>query len=148
MSIANFTNLLMKVDLYLDTEFNGFGGPLLSMALVSKEGHSFYEVLEFSGNYDSWVAKNVVPKFMKSPVNCKTFQLNLENFLNSFSEINVIADWPEDIAHFCNSLIIGPGMRMKLPDVLTFQIDFNLPNTAYASKVPHNALEDAKSLIP
>jgi len=138
----------MKTDLYLDTEFNGFGGPLLSMALVSKDGHEFYEVLEFSGDYDPWVAKHVVPKFMKSPVNCKTFQSNLENFLNSFSEINVIADWPEDIAHFCNALIIGPGSRMRLPKVVTFQIDFNLPNTALCSLVPHNALEDAKSLIP
>ncbi len=30
---------------YIDTEFNGTGGQLLSLALVREDGLSFYEVL-------------------------------------------------------------------------------------------------------
>jgi len=138
---------LMKTDLFLDTEFNGFGGSLLSMALVSKEGHTFYEVLEFNGQYDPWVAKNVVPKFMKDPVSCKKFQEKLEEFLGNFTHVNIIADWPEDISHFCNCLIVAPGFRMRLPGTMTFEVDFYLNPTAICSKVPHNALEDAKSMM-
>ncbi len=34
------------MNLFLDCEFNGFGGELISMALVDEHGLFFYEVLE------------------------------------------------------------------------------------------------------
>lgn len=40
--------------LYLDTEFNGFGGSLISAALVSTGGHEWYEVLPCS-HPNAWV---------------------------------------------------------------------------------------------
>lgn len=45
---------------YLDTEFDGFGGPLLSLALVREDGASFYVVTSASAE-NEWVKANVEP---------------------------------------------------------------------------------------
>ena len=34
--------------LWLDTEFNGWEGGLISMGITSEDGKEFYEVLEFN----------------------------------------------------------------------------------------------------
>ena len=36
----------MKINLFLDCEFNGFNGELISMALVSEHGDEFYEACD------------------------------------------------------------------------------------------------------
>jgi hypothetical protein len=46
--------------LFLDCEFNGFGGELISMALVDENERYFYEVLPCI-NLTSWVLNNVIP---------------------------------------------------------------------------------------
>lgn len=125
------------MNLYLDTEFDGFGGKLLSMALVSSDGNQFYEVLDRPIT-DTWVRNNVLPKFDKSPISLCTFQIELQKFLSRWSHVTVIADWPEDIAHFCSALIIGPGTRITIP-----QLDFKLIPITSVSNIPHNALSDA-----
>ena len=139
---------------YIDTEFNGFCGRLISMAIVSEDLSSeFYEVLNQDTYYnphaglylDPWVKENVIPYLNKESVSVKEFQYNLEKFLNDNSEdgkIRIIADWPEDLTHFCKMLIIAPGRRLLVPEFeLVFKED--LP---YESKIPHNALEDAKAI--
>ena len=137
---------MSKTNLYLDTEFNGFEGSLISLALVSPEGHEFYEVLDYSSMIvDPWVQKHVIPVLNKPSINCKQFQQNLKNFLNQFQQINIVCDWPEDIVHFTKFLINGPGTRILHPP-MTFELDYNLPDTSIYSKIPHNALEDARAL--
>lgn len=56
--------------------------------------------------------------------------------------VQQIADWPEDVAHFCNFLITGPGTRIDTPP-LTFEVRRDLDAV---SKIPHNALEDARAM--
>ena len=135
--------------LWVDTEFNGFNGELLSIALVAENGEEFYEVLMYSSATDPWVADHVLPVMnshaglgMRNPVSrCRVTRL-LQHFLMQFESIHVIADWPEDIAHFCRLLLTEvPGERINTPP-LTMEIKrFDAP-----SKVPHNALEDARGM--
>jgi len=139
---------------YLDTEFNGFLGRMISMALVSDNlDIEFYEVL-FPNTYcnpnggiplDPWVKKNVIPILNKDPITVSEFQFKLEKFLMNNAEdgiIRIVADWPEDLTHFCKMLITGPGHRISLPELeLVYK-----PNIHYDSKIPHNALEDARAI--
>lgn len=133
--------------IYLDTEFNGFQGELISMGLVAEDGSEFYEVLPYEHmSIDPWVEQHVIPILDKEPVNKLMFKVKLMDYLSEFSEIIIVTDWPEDIQHFCAMLITGPGQRIPTPG-MTFIMDPNLPNTSQYSKIPHNALEDARALL-
>ena len=129
----------MKI--FIDCEFNDFQGELISMALISEDGKQFYEWL--GCDYPSpWVAENVIPKIGPiKPIRIEEFQFVLHQYLNQFVKCHIIADWPEDIAHFCNALIIGPGQRLNTPP-LTLEIN----RLESFSDCPHNALADAIAL--
>lgn len=128
--------------IYIDTEFNEFKGELISMALVAEDGKEFYEVLPclYPGN---WVAQHVIPVLEKKPIDKNTFQAKLQQFLYQYDEIHLIADWPEDIKHFCESLITGPGLCLNYPKI-TMEMRRDLSSNN--SKVPHNALHDARAI--
>ena len=58
----------------------------------------------------------------------------------------IVADWPEDIALFNALLVTGPGVMAEVP-ALTFRfVQLTGFSTAANSKVPHNALHDARAL--
>jgi len=128
--------------MYIDTEFNEFKGELISMALVAEDGNEFYEVLECA-NPGSWVAVHVMPFLEKAPVDKRTLQAKLQMFLFKYDTIHLIADWPEDIKHFCETLITGPGVCLNYPP-LTMECRRDL--SSKDSKVPHNALHDARAI--
>lgn len=132
--------------LWIDCEFNEFGGDLISMALVAEDGQEFYEVLNLENDekYGSWVFANVVPYLNKDPITKEAFQRKLWMFINQWEEIHIISDWPDDIKYFCASLITGPGMAINTPLKMTLQIDREL-NTL-TSAILHNALEDARAI--
>jgi len=131
-------------DVFIDCEFNGFGGALLSMALVDENDNEFYEVLlHHHIKYDPWVEENVVPILYKEPITVTEYQIKLGKFLNKYDEINLIADWPDDIKYFCMSLITGPGLCMKTPEIV---MSFDRTLSTVNSKVPHNALADANAI--
>lgn len=134
------------VKIFIDCEFNEFGGDLISMALVADDGQEFYEVLPLENDekYGSWVYFNVVPYLNKPAIPKVVFQDRLWRFLKQWEEVHIIADWPDDIKYFCMSLIMAPGMAIDTPLKLTMQIDREL-NTK-SSAIPHNALEDARSI--
>jgi hypothetical protein len=134
----------MKI--FIDCEFNEFGGDLISMALVAEDGQEFYEVLNLENDekYGSWVFANVVPWLNKDPITKQLFQQKLWMFINQWEEIHIIADWPDDIKYFCASLITGPGMCINTPLKMTMQIDREL--TTESSSILHNALEDARAI--
>ena len=132
--------------LFLDCEFNGFNGKLMSMALVPEtiSGPEFYKELEMTGQLDPWVRENVVPHLILAPVTYNKFQKSLAEYLwNIHTEITIIADWPDDIRYFCEALITGPGMVMGLLPNIKFELDFGIE---YNSLVPHNALHDARAI--
>jgi len=130
--------------LFLDCEFNGFGGKLMSMALVPA-GHEpeFYCEIEMTDQLDPWVAANVVPHLTQAPVTYSEFQQRLCQYLINMENILIIADWPDDIRYFCEALITGPGERINIPSVIKFELDLSID---YVSAVPHNALHDARGI--
>lgn len=129
----------MKI--FIDCEYNDFKGELISLALVSEDGQKFYEWLGCD-NPSSWIAENVIPKIGPiKPIRIEHFQFLLQQYLNQFVQCHIIADWPEDIAHFCRALITGPGWRINTPP-LTLEI----LRIDAVSKNPHNALADAEAL--
>lgn len=128
--------------LYLDTEFNGFSGRLISVALVSKSGHEWYEVLPCT-HYKDWVRNHVIPVLGQPPKRRSVVAKSLQSFLMQFSEIHVIADWPEDIMHFCSLLVVEQGQRLFTPPMTLELVTLDTP---LASLTPHNALSDARAL--
>lgn len=128
------------MNIYIDCEFNSFGGDLISMALVSENGDEWYEVLECK-NPDRWVQMNVMPVINKPFIEPLLFKGSLQKWLAQYQTVNIIADWPEDIAHFCRSMIFAPGKQIKTPP-LTMEIR----RIDSDSRVPHNALHDARAL--
>ena len=139
---------------FLDTEYNGFGGALLSLALVAEHGdEELYFTLPPPAEIHPWVERNVMPYMnhvpdmhRAPPLDRDTAAHALATFLANDRDIEIIADWPEDIAQICMLLLTGPGEIVRTPP-LRFRF-YALPgfSTAGASKVPHNALHDARSL--
>lgn len=128
--------------LAIDCEFNDFNGDLISLALVAASGQEFYEVLECK-NPAPWVSEHVMPFLEKEPITRSELQTNLQHFLKQFVEIEIIADWPDDIRYFCQTLITGPGCAISHPPI-RFVLDRTLSSDG--SSVPHNALHDARAI--
>jgi hypothetical protein len=133
---------------YLDTEFNGFGGELMSLALVpeSPERSSFYVVVPWSRPLDPWVLKHVVPFLNEAPVSRDVAATRLGDYLRGDHAAVIVADWPTDFEHLLGLLITGPGQMVRVPD---FGMEFRRLdgfNTASTSRAPHNALADAEAL--
>jgi len=142
---------------WIDTEFNGFEGDLISLALVDEVGRSFYRYMPCHMPSD-WVAQNVLPVLgmyrpepvgaqpaLKHPSNfwsLRRIQFALQQWLEVYDCVHIVADWPEDIAQFCRVLITGPGLRIDTPP-LTMEVRRDLDAE---SLVPHNALEDARAM--
>ena len=135
----------------IDTEFNGFFGGLISMALVDLyTNDEFYEVRTTSSNVlgddlDCWVVENVLPYLGKEPIGDHSFKKELQIFLlkDQPEEIHIYADWPDDIRLFCEWVITGPGTCFSLPDV---HFHFLNEASSNSSEVLHNALTDARSI--
>ena len=130
--------------LYLDTEFNAFGGKLMSMALVpmNLELPEFYCEIEMNDQLHPWVRDNVVPHLILVPSTHNMFQQKLAAYLREIGECTIVADWPDDIRYFCESLITGPGDMIRISNI-KFELDFGIQ---YESEVPHNALWDARAI--
>jgi hypothetical protein len=111
------------------------------MALVGDD--EFYEVLEHGPIKDKWVDFHVEPVLDKSPISKYDFQLLLSKFINGKGDLTIVADWPDDIKYFCQALITAPGMALNTPKI-NFVLDRSL--NSKASKIPHNALEDARAI--
>jgi hypothetical protein len=126
--------------LFIDGEWNSYGGELISLALVPAIGEHFYEVLGCD-NPDPWVAENVMPKLGKDRISMALMQEFLEVYLSQFESIHIVADWPEDIMWFCKVLVTGPGTRINTPP-----LSLEVLRVDTVSKNPHNALADANAL--
>lgn len=132
--------------LWLDTEFNGFGGEFISAALVDEDGNHWYKAVACNIPVP-WVAKHVIPMIGIQSVTLKALQASLRTFLSKFEHITIIADWPADIEHFCYLLSVQSfdGQIIKTPPI-TFELKTWL-NGKGESAIPHNALEDAKAIM-
>lgn len=135
---------------YLDTEFNGFEGELMSLALVPADPSLewFYVTVDWAEKTDPWVERHVVPHLGLDPMPRDEASARLARFMveRAVGRMVIVADWPTDFEHLLALLITGPGHMQLVPD---FGMEFmRLPgfNTASTSRIPHNALADAEAL--
>lgn len=135
--------------LFLDCEWNDYRGELISMALVPEtDAFPFFYAVFGCMKPTPWVARHVMPV-----LGGKHFNVSHEEAREGLTDYLgdddgppwlIVADWPEDIERFCHFLIIGPGQRIKVPE-LAFWIAREAGDAAQ-SQVPHNAVEDALAL--
>lgn len=136
---------------YLDTEFNGMGGDLISMALVEEGNTRLLYLATDCLNPVPWVLENVLPVINTRevrPIRVKPdqFASEIQRFLARDSDPVIIADWPDDIKYFCQCLIVGPGQMIDIPAISFEVIRVDAYPTKLHGAVQHNALWDALAL--
>jgi hypothetical protein len=139
---------------FLDTEFNGFGGELISIALVPEYGdQEFYAVVPLAEEPHPWVARHVIPYLAAVPPGMSAEPISrgevareLALFLHHDDAPLIVADWPDDIAYFCKLLMTGPGQIVAVGNLRFLFMSNGGISTAENSRVPHNALHDARAL--
>ncbi len=138
---------------FLDTEYNGWGGALLSLALVPDDGEELYLTLDWDGPLDPWVERHVLPYLDTVPETLRSARMSrgdaartIAHYFAADPQPLIIADWPEDIAQFNALLITGPGMMAEVPGLRFEFVSLRGFSTAGNSAVPHNALHDARAL--
>lgn len=138
---------------FLDTEFNGFGGDLISLALVPEYGdQEYYVVIPLEAPPEPWVERHVIPYLERVPplsynrLDRVAAAHDVAAYLATDDDPVIVADWPEDIALFCRLLLVG---ATEIVDISSMRFEFHRTpgfSTARNSKVPHNALHDARAL--
>ena len=139
---------------YLDCEFNGFGGHLMTMGIAAEDGRNLYLIYN-TRSTDPWVQKNVGPLIYDVPIKPHVDIIGNANangpahiaaFMNQDYDINIITDWPDDIKYFCQSIITGPGQMAALPSFSMHVVRVDAYPTTLKGAVQHNAMWDALAL--
>lgn len=139
---------------FLDCEYNGFGGALLSLALVPEDGgEELYLTLDCAGPIEAWVERNVMPYLDQVPDALRLPRVGrdaaakaIAMFLAQDREPEIFADWPTDIELLCGLLSFTPGRMVAIPDLRFRLLRLGGFSPAENSAVPHNALHDARAL--
>jgi len=138
---------------FLDTEYDGTGGALLSLALVPDDGEELYVTIEYEGPLATWVERHVVPYLDTVPESLRSPRMSridaartLSHYLAADPEPLIVADWPEDLALINALLVTGPAQMVEVPPLRFLYLPLAGFSTAGNSKVPHNALHDARAL--
>lgn len=137
---------------FIDCEFDGFRGPLISMALVREDGRSLYFTLpqvEFA--QDEWVIANVLPILKSTPqtpyqLTPATAALAVAEFMDDDEGPHIVADWPDDLRHFCDLVVTGPGQMTHLPSFTLEVKRIDAYPTSLEGAVQHCAWWDALAL--
>ena len=137
---------------YLDCEFDGHNGPLLSMALVREDGAYVYLSTNVVAT-DPWVIANVVPHLMLiGGVNdtCELSEVGdfMRSILREDDAPTIIADSCVDIARFCRAISTDSnGGWASVDGDIKFEVhDVTCYPTGLANAVQHNAYWDAMAL--
>ena len=139
---------------FLDCEYNGFGGALLSLALVPEDGgEDLYLTFACTDPIDPWVERNVMPFIDHVPDGLKLKPMSREQaanviamYLAADAEPEILADWPTDIELLCGLLSFAPGRMVALPEMRFRLLTLGGFSPAENSNVAHNALHDARAL--
>jgi hypothetical protein len=138
---------------FLDCEYNGFGGALLSLALVPEDGaEELYLTLDCADPIEPWVERNVVPYLGQVPEGLKLPAMSrdkaahaLAMYLDQDPEPEIFADWPTDIELLCGLLSFAPGRMVAVPEMRFRLLQLGRFSPAENSAVAHNALHDARA---
>lgn len=133
---------------WIDTEFNGWYGDLISLAVIREDGQSL-SIYSEETSPTEWVAQNVIPLLGKDAgaIQVKHWdeaRIFLRDFFKGDADPIVIADWPTDIKHFCDLMIVSPGFSMPIP-FITFKIVTPIGREV-GQFLEHNAWYDAVRL--
>lgn len=137
---------------FLDTEFNGYRGELISLALVGDDGRELYLVTHrLPTVIVPWVQDNVISVLFAegtSPVSWRPslFGIQIAEFLRGDPLPCVVADWPDDIRYLCECIITGPGEMVDIPALRCDVERVDAYPTDLPGAVQHNALWDARAL--
>jgi hypothetical protein len=144
--------MLMKY--YLDCEFDGHNGALLSMALVSVSGRNIH-IRTTASPTDPWVIENVEPLMTQHHASEAVVVLPnkvgnaIRSFIGGDQHPVIIADSPVDIGRFCTALSTGPDGGWASADypLMTFEVhNVDCYPTTLPGAVQHNAWWDAMAL--
>lgn len=151
---ARSSEVVFKIMRYfLDTEFNGFGGDLISLALVPEYGdQEFYTSIPLPVPPHNWVELHVMPYLRHVPPGVDNHMSRVEAahqvaaYLAGDRDAVIVADWPEDLSHFCALLVTAPGEMVTIDGLRLELVNAAGFSSAANSRVPHNALHDARAL--
>lgn len=144
----------MSKPIYIDCEFDGHGGPLLSIALVRSREDSLYVMVIDTEAKDPWVRENVLPVLHKheapDPMTARLLEVGalMRDFIGPSSPV-IIADSPVDIGRFCEALSTGPdgGWVPSGYRKMSFEVhNVDCYPTELPGAVQHNAWWDALAL--
>lgn len=139
---------------YLDTEFNGWQGQILSLALVPMsslpEDLPLYLVRsDLPSRIDPWVAEHVTPYLYEGPYEERPraeWPGRLLQYLRYDANPTITVDWPDDIRYFCEALITGPGKMINIPRLQFDLCRIDSYPTDVEGAIQHNAYWDAVAL--
>lgn len=141
---------------YLDTEFDGHNGPLLSLALVGENDSIHIRTTERAT--DPWVIANVEPLMeqhdagMDAEVPLNEVGVTVANFFSLMRDNapTIIADSVVDIGRFCRALSTatdGGWSSVDYPRIGFEVYDVAAYPTTLPGAVQHNAWWDAMALM-
>jgi hypothetical protein len=139
---------------YIDCEFDGHGGPLLSIAMVREDGRSLHVQTDALAR-DGWVLANVVPLMTSHAADlswsCGVNGVGtlLRHFIGDIAHPIIIADSPVDIGRFCVAMTTGQngGWASAEYPLMTFEVhNVDCYPTDLPGAVQHNAWWDAMAL--
>lgn len=137
--------------LFLDCEFNGYQGELISLAMYDPSGRAPSLFCELDLNtltkpIEEFVKLHVIPNMDNTMacycVNRDDLNKAVCDYLLLVPGYTIIADWAEDFIHLL-ACTAGPNGLKRLP-YLKLQL-VTTPDV-YVSHKPHNALADAMAL--
>jgi hypothetical protein len=143
---------------YIDCEFDGHNGPLLSVALAHENGRSIHIRTDQRAT-DPWVIANVEPLMesfgresdfvTSSVVPLNDVGLEIRWFIGNEPQPKIIADSPVDIARFCQAISTGADGGWCSTDYerMTFIVEnIDCYPTDLPGALQHNAWWDAMAL--
>jgi hypothetical protein len=135
------------MNMYLDTEFDGHSGPLISLAIAADDGSHWYGIFDATCA-DPWVAKHVAPLLyaMRPTISgdIETLRVSLREYLFSRANSTIWADWPADFKHLMD-LMCGGAYDASFVIPCTMRLIVT-PDGEPRPEHPHNALSDAIAL--
>lgn len=157
----------MNTRYYLDTEFNSFGGSLISLGICRHDdpADNLYLVVPQSEidrmreaeGMDPWIETNVIANLFRCPDSARgivdfpaAWSKHLGEFIYREGEPppQIMVDWPSDAMDFAKLLMTGPGLAVPMGNQthITILRHIDVYPTTLAGAVQHNAIWDAMAI--
>lgn len=132
---------------FVDAEFNGYGGELISLAAVPETNGSphFYQAIGCQKPI-LWVRTHIIPVLQVAPRSKGEVAHNFAHYLEPDPAPVLISDCPESLAHAVLMLTDGRGGRLLQARVRTELLPASDFSAVAHSETPYNAYRDAIAL--